>query len=148
MFLTLSTQSFCVIPLSSYLLPQLVSYASHISKKAGNDHSFVEPWFYYFLYTKRQSLGPGSGPEVCGSSDTSDPVLEALAPFVIKKHAAASPGFPGIQKTRSPSLITGCRWDCQAQYLDAGNERIFYRDGLNIESVQMWGKGRSVAFGY
>lgn len=86
MFLTLSTQSFCVIPLSSYLLPQLVSYASHISKKAGNDHSFVEPWFYYFLYTKRQSLGPGSGPEVCGSSDTSDPVLEALAPFVIKKN--------------------------------------------------------------
>ena len=43
----------------------------------GKPHSFVESWFYYFLYTERQSLGPGSGPEVCGSSDTSDPVLEA-----------------------------------------------------------------------
>lgn len=106
-FLTLSSMSsFCVF-LSFYLLPQLVLDASHISRKAGNHHSFVELQFITFFYWKsiiwpRFSFSDGSY--------TSDPGLEALTPFIRKSMQHLMNCWDhAFRKTRSPSHnVIGC----------------------------------------
>lgn len=110
-FLTLSSMSsFCVF-LSFYLLPQLVLDASHISRKAGNHHSFVELWFHYFFFYWKSIIWPRFS--FSGSSYTSDPGLEALTPFIRKKKNMQQHLMncwdPAFQKTRSPSHnVIGC----------------------------------------